>query len=160
MDRYLLTHAIFSSSRTTGFTTAPVALLLLMGGMVMIYFVLLGGANDASPLNRIYFLQAATKGIPNAPDTSRWTFWSVCRLGSNGHSICPNHRPGVPLDPPGHWNFNTKDNIPHQFLGLVSLLSHTSTHTQSSGKLANTSFTFSQGLAITGTCPASSSPSS
>ena len=80
------------------------------------FLVLLAGVSDHDPLYRIYFLQADTRNIPNAPDVSRWTFWNVCAESASGHNDCGKVHPAFPLDPPRGNNFNTKDNVPHQFL--------------------------------------------
>jgi hypothetical protein len=81
------------------------------------FLTLLGGANNHTPLNDIYFLQVNTSNIPGAPDVSRWTFWELCRVDSNGKSRCGSSHPDYPFDPPDSRNFNTTVNIPHQFIG-------------------------------------------
>lgn len=81
------------------------------------FLTFLGGANHHRPLNEIYFLQANTSNIPGAPAVSRWTFWNVCSVDSHGKSHCGTSHPTFPFDPPGHNNFNTDVNVPHQFIG-------------------------------------------
>ena len=82
----------------------------------MIFLVLLAGVTNHSPVNQIYFLQAATGNIPNAPTTSRWTFWNLCPV-TNGKNDCGKVHPAFPLDPPSHRNFNTHVNVPPGFIG-------------------------------------------
>lgn len=54
------------------------ALVLLAGSLVMLFFVILAGVTDTAPLNRTYFLQAATGGIGGARDVSQWTYFYIC----------------------------------------------------------------------------------
>ncbi len=84
------------------------------------FFILLAGAIDGSPVNRFYFLEANTGNIPGAPAVARWTFWNVC--GVDGPRIACGNReyenihPAFPFNPPGKKNFNTNVNIPDSFL--------------------------------------------
>merc|ERR1712093_189520 len=41
-----------------------VSLILVAGGLLLMFFILLAGAVDGSPLNKFYFLQANTGNIP------------------------------------------------------------------------------------------------
>ena len=44
----------------------------------MLFLLLLAGSKDVYPLNRIFFLQADTRGIPNAPQgIAHWTLYNV-----------------------------------------------------------------------------------
>ncbi len=83
---------------------------------MQIFTILSGGINSA-PINRFYFLEAATNNIPNARNPSRWTFFAICgRDPSSGHNAnCGSPVPALPLDPPR--NFGTEQNMPEQFLG-------------------------------------------
>lgn len=96
---------------------ALAALLLVAGGIVMQFFLILSGAINSSPINQFYFLQAGTNGIPNARNPSRWTFFAVCgRDPSSGHNAnCGAVVPALPFDPPR--NFGTTENVPQQFVG-------------------------------------------
>lgn len=96
---------------------ALTALLLVAGGIVMQFFLILSGAVNSSPINKFYFLQAATNGIPDARNPSRWTFFAVCgRDPSSGHNAnCGAVVPALPFDPPR--NFGTTENVPQQFVG-------------------------------------------
>jgi hypothetical protein len=80
------------------------------------FLTLLGGANNHTPLNNIYFLEADTSKIPGAPSTSRWTFWNLCTV-KNGKSQCGSSHPCFPFDPPNSRNFGTDSNVPSQFIG-------------------------------------------
>ncbi|KAJ6092546.1 hypothetical protein N7486_007835 [Penicillium sp. IBT 16267x] len=92
-------------------------LFFMASSILLIFLTLLGGANNSTPLNEIYFLQADTSNIPGAPTISRWTFWTVCSVNANGRSVCGSSHPDFPFDPPRSNNFNTTVNVPHQFIG-------------------------------------------
>jgi hypothetical protein len=96
---------------------ALAALLLVAGGIVMQIFTILSGAIHSSPIDKFYFLQAGTSGIPNARNPSRWTFFAVCgRDPSSGNNAnCGAVVPALPFDPPR--NFGTTENVPEQFIG-------------------------------------------
>lgn len=96
---------------------ALVSLVLVAGAIVLTLFILLAGAIDKDPVYKFYFLQAHTQGIPNAPADSRWTFWNICSVNSKGFNVCPKVHPAFPFDPPSHRNFDTKTDIPKQFIG-------------------------------------------
>ncbi|EKV06881.1 Actin cortical patch SUR7/pH-response regulator PalI [Penicillium digitatum] len=100
------------SRATLGFT----GLFFMAASILLIFLTLLGGARNSNPLNRIYFLEADTGNIPGAPSTSRWTFWNLCGV-KDGKNDCGDTHVDFPFDPPSHRNFNTTDNVPHQFIG-------------------------------------------
>ncbi|CBX95038.1 hypothetical protein LEMA_P114530.1 [Plenodomus lingam JN3] len=93
------------------------SLILLAGGIVLQFFIILSGAVNSSPMNLFYFLQASTNNIPDARNPSRWTFFSICGADpSTGHNAnCGAVVPALPFDPPR--NFGTTDGIPEQFIG-------------------------------------------
>jgi hypothetical protein len=55
-----------------------VSWIFLAGALVMMFFVILSGVKDVSPLNKIYFLQADTSKINSARPISQWTYFYVC----------------------------------------------------------------------------------
>jgi hypothetical protein len=77
---------------------------------------LTGGVNS-SPLNKFYFLETSTNGIPGARNPSRWTFFAICGAdpSSGKNANCGNVVPALPFDPPR--NFGTQQGIPQQFIG-------------------------------------------
>ncbi|KAJ5514019.1 Actin cortical patch SUR7/pH-response regulator PalI [Penicillium fimorum] len=102
-----------------GFSRASLGLtglFFMAGSILLIFLTLLGGVTNTTPLNRIYFLQADTGNIPGAPTTSRWTFWNLCDV-KNGKNLCGDTHVNFPFDPPSHRNFDTTDNVPHEFIG-------------------------------------------
>ncbi|CAI6335813.1 unnamed protein product [Periconia digitata] len=96
-----------------------VSLTVLAGGILLQFLTILSGGVKSSPLDQFYFLETSTAGIPNARNPSRWTFFSICGVGSNGHNAnCGNSVPALPFDPPR--NFGTTENVPEQFIGTHS----------------------------------------
>ncbi|KAK8185291.1 SUR7/PalI family-domain-containing protein [Phyllosticta capitalensis] len=92
--------------------------LILAGGIVMQFLVILSGGVHGDPENQIWFLQASTDGVANSPrDPSRWTFWSICGVDSNTgrNTNCGAPVPALPFDPPR--NFGTKQGLPEKFNG-------------------------------------------
>ncbi|KKY25236.1 putative cortical patch protein [Diplodia seriata] len=73
------------------------ALILLAGGIVLQFLVILSGGISGTPENQIYFLEASTDD-------------------SNGHNAnCGAVVPALPFDPPR--NFGTSTGVPDQFTG-------------------------------------------
>lgn len=89
----------------------------MAGAILLIFLTLLGGARNSNPLNLVYFLEADTGNIPGAPATSRWTFWNLCGVSADGKNACGDTHVDFPFDPPSHRNFDTTQNIPHEFIG-------------------------------------------
>jgi hypothetical protein len=97
------------------------SLILVAGGLLLMFFILLTGAVDGDPVNRWYFLEADTSNIPNAPPVSRWTYWNVCgvdgsRTDCSGDQNYMNVHPAFPLDPASGRTFDTDVNVPENFV--------------------------------------------
>ncbi|KAF2176179.1 SUR7-domain-containing protein [Zopfia rhizophila CBS 207.26] len=92
------------------------ALVILAGGVLLQCFTVLSGGVDGNPENQFYFLEASDIGdIPNARNPSRWTFFAICGVGSNGRNTnCGDPIPALPFDPPR--TFNTEIHLPDQFI--------------------------------------------
>lgn len=87
------------------------ALVLLAGSLVMLFFVILSGVTETTPLNQTYFLRADTKGISGARDTTQWTYFYMCGLDNQDCGM-PHAAP-----PFGYaWNANA-DNAPAALIG-------------------------------------------
>ncbi|EXJ78680.1 hypothetical protein A1O1_09082 [Capronia coronata CBS 617.96] len=96
------------------------SLIILAGGVLFMFFILLAGAVSGSPLNKFYILQADTGNIPNAPPVSRWSYWNICGV-QNGRTVCGDQHysdvhPAFPLDPASHREFDTTVNVPLRFV--------------------------------------------
>ncbi|KAK9367669.1 SUR7/PalI family-domain-containing protein [Lipomyces kononenkoae] len=88
--------------------------LLLSGATLMLLLILLSGIKNVNPLNRIFFFQANTAGIGDAPPVSRWTPWNVCGVSNGINSNCrPNH-PGYAFQP--SVNFGSTSGVPATIL--------------------------------------------
>lgn len=95
------------------------AILLLAGGIVLQFFVILSGAVHSTPTNLVYFLQASTDGVSGGrgdlPNPVRWTYFALCG-NTNGHNgNCYGVRAALPFDPPS--NFNTDNGVADAFVG-------------------------------------------
>lgn len=101
----------------TGASLGLFGLFFMAGAILLIFLTLLGGARNSNPLNLVYFLEADTGNIPGAPATSRWTFWNLCGVSADGKNACGDTHVDFPFDPPSHRNFDTTQNIPHEFIG-------------------------------------------
>lgn len=89
-------------------------LLLLAASVVMLFFCLLAGASNHNPLNRAWFLQADTSGIPNAPNISHFNMYNACPASADGITDCPTGRTAAhPMLPQTY--FNTPTNVPRGF---------------------------------------------
>ena len=81
----------------------------------MMFFVVLSGVVDVTPLNKIYFLQADTSKIQGARPISQWTYFYIC--GENNEN-CGSATAALPF---GYaWLGNT-NGVPSDFVGSVDL---------------------------------------
>jgi len=71
------------------------SLILIAGSIVLIFFVVLSGVKDTSPLNKTYFLRADTSTLAGTNRTvSQWTYFYVC---GDGNTDCGAPVPAMPL---------------------------------------------------------------
>jgi len=96
-------------SRTT--SLAPVALLLLAGSLVLVWFVILSGLTHTSPLRQTYFLRADTSGIQGARAITQWTYFKTC---GDDNTDCGPARPALPLG--DAWASNARG-VPSELIG-------------------------------------------
>lgn len=95
---------------------ALLALILVAGGILLDIFVVLSGTKvNTTPINKIYFLEASTQGMGNAPATTAWTYFSVCSFINGGPGDCRPVSAAPPFDPPR--NFGASPKIPAGFDG-------------------------------------------
>lgn len=71
-----------------------VSLILIAGSIVLMFFVVLSGVTNSTPLNKTYFLQANTSGITGARPVSQWTYFYVCGAGNQN---CGKPVPDLPF---------------------------------------------------------------
>lgn len=86
-------------------------MILLMGSIVMLFFVILAGVTRSTPLDQTFFLRADTKGISGARDISQWTFFYICGDGNND---CGRAIAGLPFG--AAWDAN-KAGVPEELGG-------------------------------------------
>jgi len=71
------------------------SLILIAGSIVLMFFVVLSGVKDTTPLNKTYFLQAHTSTIAGSGrDVSQWTYFYVC---GEGNTDCGDPVPALPF---------------------------------------------------------------
>ncbi|KAJ4132960.1 Eisosomes component [Fusarium falciforme] len=66
------------------------ALVLLAASLLFLWFIILSGLNNTTPLNKTYFLRADTSDITGARDVTQWTFFYICGAGNKD---CSGARP-------------------------------------------------------------------
>ncbi|KAI5806905.1 SUR7/PalI family-domain-containing protein [Geopyxis carbonaria] len=94
---------------------ATLSLILIGGTIVLLFLLILAGSYDKKPLNEIFFLQADTRGIPNAPDgRCHWTLYNFCDERDGKNINCRPNQAAYPFLP--QRNFDTKTNIPQDFI--------------------------------------------
>jgi len=84
-------------------------------GLLLQLLVILSGAVEQNPINKVYFLQAATSGVSGARNPARWTFFAVCGVVNGATGNCGAVVPALPFDPPR--NFGTTSGVPATFEG-------------------------------------------
>lgn len=92
-----------------------VSLILIGGSIVLMFFVVLSGVKDSTPLNKTYFLQADTSNIQGARPLSQWTYFYVC---GEGNTNCGSPVPDLPI---GYAWMGGGQGAPAQMLGYVGI---------------------------------------
>lgn len=71
------------------------SLILISTAVLFMFFVVLSGVRDHTPLNKVWFLQADTSNIAGAPrPLSQWTYFYVC---GDHNKDCGSPVPALPL---------------------------------------------------------------
>merc|ERR1719284_755545 len=90
-----------------------IALIILAGGIVLQFFVILSGVVHTSPVGNTYFLQTTTNDISGSTNNpTRWTFLALCGEENGRNGNCRGAQAALPFDPPR--NFGTEANIPEK----------------------------------------------
>lgn len=89
-------------------------LLFLAGNTLLLILIIISGSTNDYPINRFYWVEGDTTGIPNAPSLTRWTFWGACSYDNNKIDCGEYLKPAAPISPVD--NFHTKENVPHSFI--------------------------------------------
>lgn len=84
--------------------------------LVMLFFIILAGVRDSTPLNEIFFLEFDTDSIAdNLPNPVRWTLYNYCGVSSNGKNIdCSSTTAGIAFQP--QVTFGTTNGIPSDII--------------------------------------------
>lgn len=91
------------------------SLLFLAGTIVLLVLLIIAGTQDRNPLDRIFWLEADTSGIPNAPDgIAHWTLYNYCDERNGLNHNCRSNKAAYPFDPVR--NFRTEENVPRDFI--------------------------------------------
>ncbi|KAM3071804.1 Eisosomes component [Clarireedia jacksonii] len=70
------------------------SLILIAASIVFIFFVVLSGVSNTTPLNKTYFLRADTSSISGARSVSQWTYFYIC---GQGNTDCGKPVPALPF---------------------------------------------------------------
>jgi len=71
------------------------SLILIAGSIVLLFFVVLSGLKNTTPLNKTYFLKADTSTIAGSGRAvSQWTYFYVC---GEGNTDCGSPVPALPI---------------------------------------------------------------
>ncbi|KAK4447465.1 protein SUR7 [Podospora aff. communis PSN243] len=88
-----------------------ISIVFLAASLVMLWFVILSGLTDRSPLSQTYFLRANTSGITGARPVTQWTYFFICGLDNTDCG------PATPALPIGYaWGGNA-NNAPAELIG-------------------------------------------
>jgi len=96
-----------------------VPFILQAGACVLLFFIILAGVRDSTPLNQTFFISADVSKISGANIDSpsgygQWTLWGVCGATTDGKNVnCGSHHPAYPFSPAD--NFGT-DGVPQYFV--------------------------------------------
>lgn len=84
---------------------------MLATSILFLFFVILGGVTNSTPLDKTYFMQADTTGIAGAHDITQWTYLYAC--GPNNEQ-CGSAHPAMPFGKV--WDANAA-NAPPELIG-------------------------------------------
>lgn len=91
-----------------------ITLVFFAGNVLLLILIIISGTTQSYPINRYYWVEGDTSGIPNAADVTRWTFWGACGV-TDDRTVCSESlAPAYPISPVD--NFHTHDNVPHRFI--------------------------------------------
>jgi len=82
-----------------------VPFILQAGACVLLFFVILAGIRDSTPLNQTFFLSAdiskiSNNGVDSPSGYGQWTLWGVCGATTDGLNVnCGSHHPAYPFSP-------------------------------------------------------------
>jgi len=80
---------------------ALIPLILVAGAIVLLFFVVLAGITDTTPLNDTYFLsvdRSTLTGSQKGTGDEYWTLWQTCTTDANGNEVCPKAAAAYPFN--------------------------------------------------------------
>ncbi len=83
--------------------------------LLLLFFIILPGVSDSTPLNKTYFLRADTSGIDGARDVSQWTFFYIC---GKDNLDCGKAKAALPFG--WAWNSDAGSDVPNGIAGSHS----------------------------------------
>jgi hypothetical protein len=90
------------------------SLILIAGAIVLMFFVVLSGVTNTTPLNKTWFLRADTASLPGSGRAvSQWTYFYVC---GEGNQNCGAAVPALPL---GYAWVGGTQGVPANIIGYV-----------------------------------------
>lgn len=98
--------------QSTGAFLSLAAVILLAGGIVMQFFVILSGLGT-SPENKVYFLQSTTDNFGGSfhggdvPNPARWTYLAICGESGGDNANCGPKGAAIPFDPSRNFNIDS-----------------------------------------------------
>ena len=100
-----------------------ISMILLAGGIVLTFYIVLSGAHIyKTPINLVYFLEAATGGISGGntqyQNPARWTWLSICGAANGLNANCGPLHAAQAFDPVK--NFGTSMGVPSQFVSAAN----------------------------------------
>lgn len=88
-----------------------ISILFLATSLLLLWFIILSGITNTSPLNHTYFLRADTSDITGARPVSQWTYFRICGLDNED---CGSAKPALPFG--AAWSSNPQ-NAPAELVG-------------------------------------------
>ncbi|OAA47035.1 cortical patch protein [Metarhizium rileyi] len=79
-------------------------LVMLATSILFLFFIILSGVSNSTPLNKTYFLRANTEGITGALPYSQWTYFYIC--GDNNQD-CTGAKAAMPFG--WAWDTHARD---------------------------------------------------
>jgi hypothetical protein len=90
------------------------SLVLIAGSIVLLFFVVLSGVKNATPLNKVFFLEADLSKVASARSRSQWTYFYVC---GEGNTDCGSPVPALPI---GYAWVGGNAGVPAALVGYVN----------------------------------------
>ncbi|KAI9163209.1 Protein SUR7 [Paramyrothecium foliicola] len=101
--------SVIAMPKNAGLSVA--GLVLLATSLLFLFFIILSGLTNVTPLNKTYFLRADTSGITGAREVTQWTYFYFC---GEGNQDCGSARAAPPFGQA--WDGNA-DNVPSDLIG-------------------------------------------